>query len=59
MVAVIVGTVLDNTLNAHHARAERGVPWWGPFQKKNGDGRNEEFYSYPLRINEWVPRRFI
>lgn len=59
MVALIVGTVLDNTLNAHSASAERGIPWWGPFQKKKGDGRNEEFYSFPLRINEWVPRRFV
>lgn len=58
VVALIVGTLLDNTLDAHHAREERGLPWWSPFQHKKGDSRNEEFYSYPLRINEYVPRRF-
>lgn len=59
MVALIVGMILDNTLDPHHARDERGVPWWGPFQHKKGDSRNEEFYSFPLRINEYVPTRFL
>ncbi|KAK1433525.1 hypothetical protein QVD17_10436 [Tagetes erecta] len=59
MVALIVGTILDNTLDVHHARDERGVPWWAPFQHKKGDSRNEEFYSFPLRINEYVPTRFL
>ncbi|XP_071731462.1 nucleobase-ascorbate transporter 3-like [Rutidosis leptorrhynchoides] len=59
MVALIVGMILDNTLDAHNSRPDRGIPWWAPFQKKKGDGRNEEFYSFPLRINEYVPRRFL
>ncbi|XP_076919608.1 nucleobase-ascorbate transporter 3-like isoform X2 [Bidens hawaiensis] len=59
MVALIVGMILDNTLDPHHARDERGVPWWDPFQHKKGDSRNEEFYSFPLRINEYVPTRFL
>lgn len=58
-VAMIVGTILDNTLDAHDTRDDRGVPWWVPFQHRKGDSRNEEFYSFPLRINEYMPRRFL
>lgn len=58
-VAMIVGTILDNTLDAHDARDDRGVGWWHPFQHRQGDSRNEEFYSFPLRINEYMPRRFL
>lgn len=58
-VAMIVGTILDNTLDAHDAHNDRGVPWWVPFQHRKGDGRNEEFYSFPLRINEYMPRRYL
>ncbi|KAL6995581.1 N-terminal acetyltransferase [Sarracenia purpurea var. burkii] len=58
-VAMIVGTVLDNTLEAKQARDERGMPWWVPFQVRKGDSRNDEFYSYPLRISEWFPSRFF
>lgn len=58
-VAMIVGTILDNTLEAKHAKDERGIPWWVPFQRRKGDVRNEEFYSYPLRIHELVPSRFL
>ncbi|KAI9113344.1 hypothetical protein K1719_015869 [Acacia pycnantha] len=57
-VAIIVGTILDNTLEAKRTTNDRGVPWWVPFQAKRGDVRNEEFYSYPLRINEYIPSRF-
>ena len=57
-VAMIVGTILDNTLDAHDARDDRGVGWWHPFQHRKGDSRNEEFYSFPLRINEYMPRRY-
>ncbi|GFP92711.1 nucleobase-ascorbate transporter 3 [Phtheirospermum japonicum] len=52
-VALIVGGILDNTLEARHAVDDRGLPWLVPFQRRKGDGRNEEFYSYPLRINEF------
>ncbi|PWA61436.1 Xanthine/uracil/vitamin C permease [Artemisia annua] len=58
-VAMIVGTILDNTLDAHDARDDRGVGWWHPFQHRKGDSRNEEFYSFPLRINEYMPRRSL
>lgn len=58
-VAMMVGTLLDNTLEGHKYRNERGIPWWAPFQSRKGDSRNEEFYSYPLRINEWIPSRFL
>ncbi|PWA48991.1 nucleobase-ascorbate transporter 3 [Artemisia annua] len=58
-VAMIVGTILDNTLDAHDARDDRGVGWWHPFQHRKGDSRNEEFYSFPLRINEYMPRRYL
>ncbi|XP_022773293.1 nucleobase-ascorbate transporter 3-like isoform X2 [Durio zibethinus] len=57
-VAIIVGTVLDNTLDPKHVD-DRGVPWWKPFQHSKGDARTEEFYSYPLRINEYIPTRFL
>ncbi|KAF3551091.1 hypothetical protein DY000_02002757 [Brassica cretica] len=58
-VAITVATVLDNTLEAGHAINERGIPWWKPFQHRNGDGRNEEFYSFPLRVGEYIPTRFL
>ncbi|KAL4279628.1 hypothetical protein GQ457_03G039240 [Hibiscus cannabinus] len=57
-VAITVGTILDNTLEANHVE-DRGVPWWKPFQHRKGDVRTEEFYSYPLRLNEYVPTRFL
>ena len=60
LVATILATILDNTLEARHASDDaRGIPWWKPFQHRNGDGRNDEFYSMPLRINELMPTRFL
>ncbi|CAK7347609.1 unnamed protein product [Dovyalis caffra] len=58
-VAMIVGTLLDNTLDARRTVNDRGIPWWKPFQSRKGDVRTEEFYSMPLRINEWMPTRFL
>ncbi|XP_061355969.1 nucleobase-ascorbate transporter 3 [Gastrolobium bilobum] len=58
-VAIIVGTVLDSTLDAKHTAVDRGVPWWVPFQNKKGDVRNDEFYRYPLRLTEFIPSRFL
>ncbi|KAL7117121.1 hypothetical protein ACP275_03G051800 [Erythranthe tilingii] len=58
-VALTVGTILDNTLEARHTVEERGLPWLIPFHHRKGDSRNEEFYSYPLRINEYIPTRFL
>lgn len=57
-VAIIIGTLLDNTLQARETAADRGIPWWRPFQHRKGDVRNDEFYSLPLRINEYIPTRF-
>ncbi|KAH7523994.1 hypothetical protein FEM48_Zijuj06G0071200 [Ziziphus jujuba var. spinosa] len=57
-VALIVGTVLDNTLEAKYAADDRGIPWWRPFQHRKGDARTDEFYSLPLRIHEYIPTRF-
>ncbi|CAA0810892.1 Nucleobase-ascorbate transporter 3 [Striga hermonthica] len=58
-VALIVGALLDNTLEARHSVDDRGLPWLVPFHRRKGDSRNEEFYSYPLRINEYIPSRFL
>ncbi|XP_040996630.1 nucleobase-ascorbate transporter 3-like [Juglans microcarpa x Juglans regia] len=58
-VAIIVGTVLDNTLEWKHTFNDRGLPWWVPFQNRDGDVRNDEFYRLPLRINEYIPTRFL
>jgi nucleobase transporter 1/2 len=58
-VAIIVGTVLDNTLEAKKTAVDRGLPWWVPFQNKKGDVRNDEFYRYPLRLTEYIPTRFL
>ncbi|KAE9586182.1 hypothetical protein Lal_00010325 [Lupinus albus] len=57
-VAIIVGTILDNTLEAKHTVTDRGLPWWVPFQVRKGDVRNEEFYRFPLRLTEYIPNRF-
>lgn len=58
-VALIVGTLIDNTLEARHSVEERGLPWLIPFQRRKGDSRNDEFYGYPLRISEYIPTRFL
>ncbi|XP_077215293.1 xanthine/uracil permease family protein isoform X2 [Tasmannia lanceolata] len=58
-VALLVGTLLDNTLDAMHTGVDRGLPWWVPFQNRKGDIRNEEFYSFPIKIHEHIPTRFL
>ncbi|KAI5393088.1 nucleobase-ascorbate transporter 3 [Lathyrus oleraceus] len=58
-VAIIVGTVIDNTLEAKQTGVDRGLPWWVPFQNRKGDVRNDEFYRYPLRLTEYIPSRFL
>lgn len=58
-VALIVATLLDNTLDAVHTTIDRGIPWWAPFLNRKGDLRNEEFYSLPIRIHELIPTRFL
>lgn len=57
-VAIIVGTIVDNTLQARHTGEERGLAWFKPFHKRTGDSRNEEFYRYPVRMHEYIPSRF-
>lgn len=57
-IAIIIGTLLDQTLDAKPSINDRGVSWWKPFQHKKGDVRNDEFYGLPLRINEFIPTRF-
>ncbi|KAK7383093.1 hypothetical protein VNO78_28761 [Psophocarpus tetragonolobus] len=58
-VAIIVGTLIDNTLEGRQTAVDRGLQWWGPFQNRKGDVRNDEFYRLPLRINEYMPTRFL
>ncbi|KAK9129623.1 hypothetical protein Sjap_010110 [Stephania japonica] len=58
-VALLVGALLDNTLDAKHTGNDRGMPWWLPFQRRKGDMRNDEFYCYPLRIHEFLPSRYL
>ncbi|KAK9270002.1 hypothetical protein L1049_025575 [Liquidambar formosana] len=57
-VAMIVGTVLDNTLDPYTVD-ERGLPWWRPYQNRKGDGRSDEFYTLPLRMHGYLPSRFL
>ncbi|CAA7019626.1 unnamed protein product [Microthlaspi erraticum] len=59
LVAIIVATILDNTLDPRKAVTERGISWWKPFQHRDGDGRNQEFYSFPLRMDGYLPTRFL
>jgi len=59
LVATVVGTVLDNTLEAMNTASDRGLPWWVPFQNRKGDVRNEEFYSFPIRIHDFIPTRYL
>lgn len=56
-VAFIVGIVLDNTLEARTSFPDRGFLWLNPLNKN--DARNEEFYSFPIRVHEWMPTRFL
>lgn len=58
-VAMIIGTILDNTLHVRDTVEERGLPWFVPFHRRKGDSRNEEFYSYPIRFHEYIPTRFM
>lgn len=58
-VAIIVGTLLDNTLDPRRFHDDRGIQWLVPFHHWKGDSRNEEFYNLPLRINEYMPTRYL
>lgn len=53
-VAMIVATLLDNTLDAKKTGSDRGLSWWIPFQRHGGEPRNDEFYGYPIRMHRWM-----
>ncbi|CAM8998622.1 unnamed protein product [Rhodiola kirilowii] len=57
-VTLLVGALLDNTMEPLKHVGDRGVQWWAPYMHRKGDVRNEEFYGYPMRIMELVPSRF-
>ncbi|KAJ8504175.1 hypothetical protein OPV22_005061 [Ensete ventricosum] len=56
-VAFIVGIVLDNTVEARTSFSDRGFLWLKPFNKN--DARNDEFYSFPFKVHEWIPTRYL
>jgi hypothetical protein len=61
-VALIVASVLDNTLEARGYDSDRGLSWFMPFLRRHkgySDPRNEEFYSFPIRVHDFIPSRFL
>uniref|UniRef100_A0A0D9Y0Y3 Nucleobase-ascorbate transporter 3 n=1 Tax=Leersia perrieri TaxID=77586 RepID=A0A0D9Y0Y3_9ORYZ len=61
-VALIVASILDNTLEARGHESDRGLSWFMPFlhrRKGYSDPRNDEFYSYPIRFHDIIPSRFL
>ncbi|GJN35320.1 hypothetical protein PR202_gb24075 [Eleusine coracana subsp. coracana] len=61
-VALIVASVLDNTLEVRSSESDRGLSWFTPFLRRRkgfSDPRNEEFYSFPIRVHDFVPSRFL
>ncbi|XP_066357484.1 nucleobase-ascorbate transporter 3-like [Miscanthus floridulus] len=61
-VALIVASVLDNTLEFRGYESDRGLSWFQPFllrHKGYSDPRNEEFYSFPIRVHDFIPSRFL
>lgn len=61
-VALIVASLLDNTLEPRANESDRGLSWFTPFLRRRkgySDPRNEEFYSYPIRVHDLVPHRFL
>lgn len=61
-VALIVASLLDNTLDPRANEADRGLSWFTPFLRRRkgySDPRNEEFYSYPIRVHDLIPHRFL
>ncbi|CAA7387666.1 unnamed protein product [Spirodela intermedia] len=58
-VAMVVATVLDTTLLEGISADDRGLGWWTRFQKMGADARNDEFYSYPVPIRPFIPRRLF
>ncbi|OEL36227.1 Nucleobase-ascorbate transporter 3 [Dichanthelium oligosanthes] len=61
-VALIVASILDNTLEARGFESDRGLSWFTPFLRRSkgySDPRNEEFYSFPIRVHNIIPSRFL
>ena len=61
-VALIVASVLDNTLEFRGYESDRGLSWFQPFllrHKGYSDPRNEEFYGFPIRVDDFIPSRFL
>ncbi|XP_057866977.1 nucleobase-ascorbate transporter 2 [Cryptomeria japonica] len=54
-IALIIAVFLDNTLQVHRAKKDRGMPWWVKFRTFKGDSRNEEFYTLPFNLNTFFP----
>jgi nucleobase transporter 1/2 len=61
-VSLIVASILDNTLEFRGYENDRGLPWFMPFlhrRKGYSDPRNDEFYSFPIRVHDVIPSRFL
>ncbi|TKY74966.1 putative nucleobase-ascorbate transporter 10 [Spatholobus suberectus] len=56
-VAALVAFILDITLSREDdaARKDSGLQWWEKFSVYNADGRNDDFYKLPCRMNELFP----
>jgi len=56
-VAALIALILDTTLTCENdaARKDSGLQWWEKFSVYNADGRNDDFYRLPCRLNDFFP----
>ncbi|CAJ1973475.1 unnamed protein product [Sphenostylis stenocarpa] len=56
-VAALIALILDITLTCENdaARKDSGLQWWEKFSVYNADGRNDDFYRLPCRLNDLFP----
>ncbi|WVZ19789.1 hypothetical protein V8G54_007111 [Vigna mungo] len=56
-VAGLIAFVLDTTLTCENDAAHRdsGLQWWEKFSVYNADGRNDDFYRLPCKLNDLFP----
>ncbi|KAK6160597.1 hypothetical protein DH2020_003978 [Rehmannia glutinosa] len=56
-VAAIIALVLDRCLDygSNEARNDNGSYWWDKFMVYNKDGRTDEFYKLPGKLNRCFP----
>lgn len=54
-VAGLVAYGLDNTIQRHDARKDRGYHFWERFRSFKSDTRSEEFYSLPFNMDKYFP----